>query len=53
MEQKDWKIVLDWIKKDLVRITSSDSEFDASRREKAKEIINKWKRLYKKGQHSQ
>ena len=43
MEQKDWKIVLDWIKKDLQRITSSVSEFDASRREKAKEILNKWK----------
>ncbi|CAB5196246.1 unnamed protein product [Rhizophagus irregularis] len=27
----------------LKRITSSDSEFEASRREKAKEIINKWK----------
>lgn len=43
MEQKDWKTVLDWIKKDLIRITSTDSEFEVSRREKAKEIINKWK----------
>ncbi|CAB5381916.1 uncharacterized protein OCT59_023282 [Rhizophagus irregularis] len=35
--------VEEWTCDNLVKITSSDSEFEASRREKAKEIINKWK----------
>ncbi|CAG8632961.1 11230_t:CDS:2 [Paraglomus occultum] len=42
-EKKDWKKVLDWIKKDLVRVTRSDSEFDTIRRGKAQEILDKWK----------
>ena len=43
MEKKDWKKVLDWIKKDLIKVTRSDSEFDTIRRGKAQEILDKWK----------
>ncbi|CAB4423615.1 unnamed protein product [Rhizophagus irregularis] len=43
MKQKDWKKVLDGIKKDLLKVTSSDSEFDTIRREKAQEILDSWK----------
>jgi hypothetical protein len=43
MEQKDWKKVLDWIKKDLIKVKNSDSEFDITQRKKAREILDKWK----------
>ncbi|RIB27457.1 hypothetical protein C2G38_2160553 [Gigaspora rosea] len=42
-EKRDWKKVLDWIKKDLIRVTRSDSEFDTIRRGKAQEILDNWK----------
>ena len=43
MEQGDWKNVLDSIKKDLIKVANSVSEFDIIRRGKAQEILDRWK----------
>jgi len=43
MEQKDWKQILDLIKKDLIKVKNSDSKFDIICRKKAREILDKWK----------
>ncbi|CAG8783280.1 27258_t:CDS:2, partial [Dentiscutata erythropus] len=43
MDKKNWKKILDWIKKDLVRVTSFDSEFNMTCKEKAREILDNWK----------
>ncbi|CAH1766075.1 5731_t:CDS:2 [Entrophospora sp. SA101] len=42
-EQKDWKKVLDSIKKDLKKVKESTSGFDTTRKRKAQRIVDNWK----------
>ncbi|CAI2182542.1 12681_t:CDS:2 [Funneliformis geosporum] len=41
--QKDLKKVMDYIKKDLQKVADFDSEFEVTRKGKAREILNDWK----------
>ncbi|CAG8791021.1 6634_t:CDS:2, partial [Cetraspora pellucida] len=43
IEKKDFKEVLDRVKKDLQEIANSNSDFDTTRKKKAQEIIDNWK----------
>ncbi|RHZ66598.1 hypothetical protein Glove_306g28 [Diversispora epigaea] len=36
--------ILDSVKKDLIKVTSADSDFDVERRKKAQNIVDTWKR---------
>ncbi|CAI2190592.1 9219_t:CDS:2, partial [Funneliformis geosporum] len=42
--QKDLKKVMDYIKKDLQKVADVDSEFEVTRKGKAREILDDWKR---------
>ncbi len=46
LNRKDWRTILDNIKKDLQKVSALDSGLDVTRRRKAQEIINHWKVCY-------
>lgn len=41
--QKDLKKIMDYIKKDLQKVADFDSEFEVTRKRKAREILDDWK----------
>ncbi|CAG8768741.1 9675_t:CDS:2 [Dentiscutata erythropus] len=43
IKKKDWGTVLDSVKKDLQKVAEVNSGFDATRRRKAQEIVDRWK----------
>ncbi|CAG8734239.1 8957_t:CDS:2, partial [Cetraspora pellucida] len=42
-KKKNWETVLDNVKKDLQKVAEVNSGFDATRRRKAQEIVDRWK----------